>query len=75
MAPEAPPAWVVTSQVETVDLGPTGNFQPGVRVSFRTRSGAIGSVFVPTDGYTVERVREAIAARAATLETVAGLQG
>ncbi len=73
--PDKPPAWEVTSQVETVDLGPAGTFVAGVKIGFRTASGAVGAVFVPTDAYTVERVRAAIAERAATMDTVGALKG
>lgn len=69
------PTWQVTGQQETVDQGPAGTFVAGVRVSFRTASGATGSVFVPTSDYTAERVRQLVAERAATVETVAGLAG
>jgi hypothetical protein len=72
---DAPPAWTVVSQVETVDLGPAGAFVAGVRVSFTTAAGATGSVFVPSDQYTVERVRAAINAKAETLDAIAELRG
>lgn len=76
MAPEdQAPAWVITQQVETTDLGPDGIYTGGVRVTFRTASGTLGSVFVPHAAYTVEKVRAAVAERAATLDAVAGLQG
>jgi hypothetical protein len=73
--PEREPAWTITTQVETFDVGPTGTFVQGVKVGFRTTSGALGSVFVPSDQYTVERVRALVSARAAAMETVAGLTG
>ncbi len=72
---ERPPAWTIITQVETTDLGPNGTFIQGVKVGFRTASGAIGSVFIPTDAYTVEKVRTEVSARAATLDQVAGLTG
>lgn len=77
MATDAPatPLWEVTGQQETVDMGDTGTFVPGTRVSFRTRSGALGSVFVPTTQYTVARVRELLTERAAMMETVHKLTG
>lgn len=75
MAEDAAPAWVVTQQVETTDLGPDGVYQAGVKVSFRTASGALGSVFIPHAGYSVEAVRAAVAERAATLDAVAALKG
>jgi len=69
------PAWVVTQQTEATDVGPTGAYVSGVRVTFRTASGAVGSVFVAHTDYTVDQVRKAITARAAVIEGVAGLQG
>lgn len=70
-----PPAWAITQQLETTDLGPAGAYVSGVRVTFRTVSGVTGSVFVPHTDYTVDAVRRAVAARAAVLEDVAGLTG
>lgn len=65
---------VVTGQIETVMPGPSGRFEPVMRVSFRTPSGAVGSVDVPMAQYSPEAVIEAIKAKAATMETVANLQ-
>lgn len=75
MTDDATPAWTVTGQVETTDQGPDGTYVPGVRISFRTATGANGSVFLPHAQYTVAAVRSAIAARAAVLDEVAGLTG
>ena len=38
-------------------------------------AGAIGAVFVPSDAYTVERVRAAIAERAAAMTAIGELTG
>ena len=75
--PETPatPAWTITQQTETTDLGPAGTFVAGVRVTFRTAAGVTGSVFVPADGFTVDEVRRMVAAKAAIHDDVAGLQG
>ena len=75
MAANGEPAWTITTQVETVDLGPAGNFLQGVKVGFRTRRGFIGSVFLPADAYTVERVRAAVAERAAAMDAAGELTG
>lgn len=72
---EREPAWTITTQVETFDVGPTGTFVQGIRVGFRTVTGAIGSVFLPSDQYTVERVRSLVAARAAAMDATAALTG
>lgn len=69
------PAWQVTQQQEVTDLGPSGAYVAGVKVTFRTAAGAVGSVFLPHDAYGVEQVRKAISERAATLDAVARLQG
>ena len=69
------PAWTVTGQLETTDMGPDGRFTAGVVVTFRTAAGLTGTVFVPKDAYTATNVREAIAARAAVMAEVGELQG
>lgn len=73
--PPMEPLWTVTSQQETVDAAGNGTFVQGTRVSFRTRSGALGSVFVPTTEYTVARVKGLLDARATDMETVHNLTG
>lgn len=75
MAEGKPPAWEVTGQIEKVDLGPNGTFVQGVAVTFRTADGSVGTVFVPVEQYTADRVRAAINARAAALAEVAALRG
>lgn len=71
---DTPAATVIVGQIETVMPGPSGRFEPVIRVTFRTPSGAIGSVDVPTASFSVETVREAVRERAAAMESVAGLQ-
>lgn len=71
----APPAWTVSQQVETTDVGPSGGYVAGVRVTFRTAGGVTGSVFVDHDNYTVAAVKAAIDTRAAVLDAVAALGG
>jgi hypothetical protein len=75
VANDKPPAWEVTGQVETVDLGPTGTFVQGVKVTFRTAAGSVGNVFIPSDQYTVERVRAAVSQKAATMDEAGSLRG
>lgn len=72
-SPAPAPRYVVTQQAEVTDIGPTGAYVSGVRVTFRTASGSIGSVFIPGDQYTVDNVRKAVDERCATMESVAGL--
>ena len=64
------PLYQVTAQVEDYDRNGAGAFVQGVRVSFRTRSGALGSVFVPNAEYTVGKARQLIEARAQAMEAV-----
>lgn len=71
----AMPAWTVTQQTETTDLGPGGAYVAGVRVTFRTAAGVTLSVFVPQDQYTVAGVAAAIAAKAAVADAVHALEG
>ncbi len=75
MDDSARPAWEVTGQAETVEQGPSGTFVPGVRVTFRVASGAMGSVFIPQADYTVETARTRIDAAAATVAGVQALRG
>ena len=69
------PLWTVTSQQETVDLAGNGAYVNGTRVSFRTRSGAQGSVFVPTGDYTPGRVKALLDQRAGDMEAVHNMTG
>lgn len=64
------PLYEVTGQTETIDLVPSGSYLNGVRITFRTRSGAQGSVFFPWSDYTPERVTAALTARARDMEAV-----
>lgn len=63
----------VTGQVETVAPGPDGRPQAVVNVSFRTRSGATGSVYIPLPSYSPDAVYEAIKERATAMEAVSNL--
>lgn len=69
------PLWEITSQQETYDRAPNGAFANGVQIAFRTRSGAMGSVFVPYSEYTEQRARAAVDARATAMENVHNLTG
>lgn len=62
--------WTVTGQVETTTIGTDNRLVNGITVSFLTGDGVSGSVFVPNDQYTPDRVRAAIAARAGLLDAV-----
>lgn len=75
MADTKEPTWSVTGQVE--DFGPddSGSYVAGVKVSFRTASGATGSVFIPASQYSVDRARAVISAKAAEAEAIQNLSG
>lgn len=73
-APDVP-AWTITQQQETTDLGPAGTYVTGIKVTFRTATGQVGSVFVASSDYTVPNVSAAVSARAAIVDAVQGLQG
>lgn len=70
------PAWTVTAQREDWQVvGNTGQAVQGMLITFQTASGAVGSVFVPNDRYTVETVRTMVNDRARIVESVQSLQG
>lgn len=75
MAQGSSATWTVTSQREDYQLGKNGQLVQGMVVTFQTTSGAVGSVFVEQTDYTVERVRQAVASKAAAMEAVQGLSG
>ncbi len=70
MATEDTPLWRVTGQIEAVDVAPTGGYASGVRVSYQTRSGANGSIFVPAADYRAEVVRARLDEAAANAEAI-----
>lgn len=70
-----PVSWQVTAQAETTKINPTGNVIDGIEVDFQLSDGTAGSVFIPLSSYSVDTVREAIAAKAADMNNVSGLSG
>lgn len=64
------PLYVVTSQMETVAGTPDGRYVNGIKVTYRTRSGANGSVFLPLEEYTADNARALLDARAAEAEAI-----
>jgi hypothetical protein len=75
MPPSGAPLWSVTSQREDWQVKANGQAGPGMVVTFTTRSGAVGSVFIPTEEYTLDRVRALVDEKARAVEAVAGLTG
>jgi hypothetical protein len=65
--------WVVESQLETVDVGPDGRPQSGIRVAFVTDRGIHGSVFVPRTMYNPVNVKAAISEYVQRLHAVDSL--
>jgi len=64
------PAWTVNGQQEQTIILPNGTAQDVMVITFTLADGTVGTVNVPMAGYNVPNVREAIAAKAATLHAV-----
>lgn len=65
--------YTIVGQREVPDITPTGSFHRFVEVTFQIPDGHIGTVRIPEEKYTVDYVRERVAARAATMTAVANL--
>lgn len=74
-SPKLPTGWSVTGTAETTDVDATGKFVKGILVSFHTTGGHDGSVFLPVDQATPDRVRAVIEARVAQLDDITALTG
>lgn len=67
--------WEIVSQREDFrDLG-DGSYGDVMVITFRTGAGNRGSVMVPTKDYTVARVRQLVADKAANMDAVGRLSG
>lgn len=75
MPPTDEPAWTITQQQETSDLGPANTYVSGVRITFRTALGVVGSVFVAATDYTPAKVRQLVGDKAAAVDAVQGMTG
>lgn len=74
--PSAPlTGWKVTDQVQTTEADPRGGAARGYRIHFTTGKGVASSVFVSEARYNASNVRAAVAAQAAVIDEVHGLQG
>lgn len=76
MTDNVPPpdnSYTVTAQQQTMQPGLNGQFVRGIEVFFQTNRGVSGSVFVPSQLYSVDTVRRAIQARVAELHAVQSL--
>lgn len=67
--------WAVTSQQESSKVSPANQIVPGYDVFFVTQYQQHGSVFLPREAYTPERVRQAITEQATSMDAVHTLQG
>lgn len=72
---EGGPAWQITSQLEQTGQDANGRYVEGVKVSFTTAAGLMGSVFVPNTLYNAASVRQLVAQRVAQMSEVHGLNG
>jgi hypothetical protein len=54
--------WTVTGQQETTGQTESGSYAEGVKVTFRTRDGMVGSVFCPralySDAYVAQLIND-----------------
>lgn len=69
------PLFTDVKSAEVVGQTASGAFTEGVKVTFTTKSGQYGSIFVPRAEYTTAHVRDLITAAATTIEEVAALKG
>jgi hypothetical protein len=74
MASESP-NWEVIGQSPDVGDNGQGIFVKGVEVTYRTRSGVVGKLFVPQSSYTADEVKRRIETAAYHSEAVANLKG
>lgn len=65
--------WKITGQTPGFDTTPGSGLAKGTTVSFVVNGNIQGSVFVPDSQFTVENVRQAVAAEAAKLAAVQSL--
>lgn len=69
------PTWEVIGQVPDVGTNDQGVFVQGVTVTYRTKSGTVGKVFVPQSQFTTDQVRDIVDRVAGHTEAVANLKG
>jgi hypothetical protein len=67
------PNWKVTGAMQTVARAPNGTFAPGWEVTYQLDSGHSGTVFLPTQSFNPEMVKQAITQDAAKLHQVVNL--
>lgn len=67
--------WAIESQAEGSVVSPANTIVPGFNVYFVTQYQQHGSVFIPREAYTPERVRRAVIDQATAMDTVHTMQG
>lgn len=69
---DSAPLATITSQTESMEMGPDGQIVGGYRVGFRTAKGVAATVFVPKTGYSAQLALAAVKEAATTLDAVQG---
>ena len=69
------PGWRVVGQTMQTLPGPGSGLTTGWRVTYETAQGVQGSVFVPQNEYTPDRVKELISEAVATVNQIHQLSG
>lgn len=67
--------WRIESQTESSEVSPANAIVQGFRVYFVTQYQQHGSVFIPREAYTPERVRQAVIDQVTAMDTVHTMQG
>jgi hypothetical protein len=62
--------WQVVAQVPAQGQASTGQYGPGHLITAQLPSGSTFQVFVPNGDYTIDKVRAALAAKAATVANI-----
>lgn len=65
---------VVTGQRQTTVIDASGQITPVMAVTFKTEKGIVGTVDVPLSQYNIDSVRQAVGAKAATLDGIHGME-
>lgn len=74
--PADTPAWTVSSQRQSTEPDASGNLTPGYNISFTTKAGQSGSIFVPMAIYgNLDTVKQMISDHAAQVDAVKNLTG
>lgn len=72
--PDATPLAQIVGQSESMEADTSGRLVKGYRVTFQTKSGHTGSVFVPAGAYNRDTVLAKVRAAAVNMEQIGSLQ-